>query len=136
MAKSHSRKATFHLDNAAGSLIDITAYCDGANLSDQVASDQVTVLGQNAHTYLEGLAGTTVQLSGPLDGVLYTQLAAIRQSDATRSIQYRPFGAGVGLPQITAESYLSAFSINAAVGGPVTFSATLTCTGAVTYGAQ
>lgn len=134
MPKAHSRVATVHLDNAAGSLIDITSFVDTANLSDSIDMTEVTNLGVNARTYLEGLAGTTLSISGPADNTLYVQLAAIRQSGTTRSIQYRPMGGTSGFPTVTAEAFLSSFQLNAQVGSAATFSATLTCTGTVTYG--
>lgn len=133
MAKGHSRSATFHLDNSGGTLTDITQYVDTANLQDAVDASEVTTLGDNAREYLEGLAGTTISLSGPLDSVLYSQVAGIRQSGATRSFQYRPLGATSGYPSVTGECYVSAFALNAQVGSASTFSATLTVTGTCTY---
>jgi hypothetical protein len=134
MPKAHSRVATVSLDNAAGTLTDITQFVDTANLADAIDATEVTTLGVSARQYLEGLAGTTLSISGPLDSVLYAQIAGIRQSGTTRSIQYRPMGNTAGYPTITAEAYVSSFSMNAQVGSAATFSATITCTGTVTMG--
>lgn len=134
MPKAHSRVADFRLDNSGGTLTDITPYVDTVNLQDAIDATEVTNLGVNARTYLEGLAGTTIGISGPLDSVLYSQIAGIRQSGATRSFQYRPMGATSGYPSVTGECYVSAFSLNAQAGSAPTFSATLTVTGTCTYG--
>jgi len=134
MAKGHSRSSKFSLDNSGGSLTDITAYVDTVNLQDAVDASEVTVLGANSRTYIEGLAGTTISVSGPLDSTLYSQIVGIRQSGSTRSFEYLPLGNTGGYPQITGECFVSSFSVNAQVGSPATFSATLTVTGDVTYG--
>lgn len=134
MAKNHSRNATFELDNSSGTLTDITAYVDTTNLQDAIDMSEVTVLGDDSRAYLEGLAGTTITGSGPLDSVLYAQIAGIRQSGSTRSFDYQPMGGTGGYPTITGECFVSAFSINSQVGSANTFSFTLTVTGDVTYG--
>lgn len=134
MAKGHSRNSKFSLDNSAGALTDITPYVDTVNLQDAVDASEVTVLGTNARAYIEGLAGTTISVSGPLDSVLYSQIAGIRQSGSTRSFEYLPLGNTGGYPEVVGECFVSAFTLNAQVGSASTFSATLTVTGAVTYG--
>jgi hypothetical protein len=134
MAKAHSRLATFSLDNSGGTPVDVTQYVDTVSLQDAVDASETTTLGDNAREYIEGLAGTTISVSGPLDSVLYAQIAGIRQSGATRTFTYRPMGGTGTYPTISGECLVSAFTLGAQVGNPASFSATLTVTGAVTYG--
>lgn len=134
MSKSHSRVATFHLDNAAGSLIDITQYVDQVQQSGSVDMSDVTTLGDNAREYVEGLFSGTLSCGGPFDTVTYTQLAAIVQHGTSKSFQFRPAGSTTGLPQITGECFLGALNFDSSVGNPNKLTFNLTVTGALTYG--
>jgi hypothetical protein len=136
MAKAHGRTSKFSLDNSGGTPVDISAYVDNVQLQDGVDMNEVSTLGDNAREYLEGLAGATINCSGPYDSTLWTQLVALKQLGTSSTFTYSPQGTAASSPKATGECWLSSLQFNTQVGSPVGMSFTLQVTGAVTYGAH
>lgn len=138
MAFVAGHNTTVEYDNAAGTLIDISAYVNslsGLGLPTDIL--ETTAFGDGSKTSIPGLkAGSTVGLSGDFDATLNTQMAAIAvlTTSVTQTLKVSPAGTGSGDPYVQYETLLEDYSFSSDVGGKVTWSATLRTTGAVTTG--
>src|SRR5512139_3905670 len=64
MANKTHKNMAFKLDNAAGSLTAIGAYCNQQTLTRAIDMLEDEGMGQEERTFLPGLAGTTIALNG------------------------------------------------------------------------
>lgn len=127
------------LDNAAGSPTNLTAYADNFSWPQSVDTYDVSVFGTVPKGFINGLTdGDTVSMSGPLDVTLHSHLGSLKAVQAagssTCTLTWGPAGSVSGLPKISAECYVSNYSVSAGVGGRVEYSASLQVTGTVTNG--
>lgn len=147
MPFAHGSKAKFRLDNAAGTLTDISSYVTSVSLSNELDTADVSVMGNTAKQFVVGLSGGSISLEGKFDPVIHAQLAAIVANNGTITggntleWQYDPQGSTTGLPRLSGASaasgsgcYLTSYEINTDVGDGGSWSATLQVTGAVTVG--
>jgi len=81
------------IDNAAGSITDITSYLSSASLRAVQDTIEDTSLADDERSYLFGLAGATI----PLSGMVNTTTDAIfgplvgNRTTATKTIEYRAY---------------------------------------------
>lgn len=139
MAFSHGSKAKFSLDNAGGTLTDISDYVAGVSLPRSLDVADVSVLGDTAKQYVTGLEDATITLDIKYDPVIDAHLDGIKNgltAGGTISFQYDPQGTGSGLPRFTGECWLTGYDVNTGVGGEATANATLQVTGGVTRATQ
>lgn len=148
MPFAHGSKAKFRLDNAAGTLTDISMYVTSVGLSNELDTADVSVMGNTAKQFVVGLSGGSISLEGKFDPVIHTQLTAIVANNGTITggntleFQYDPQGTGAGLPRFAGASgtstgcFLTNYEVSTDVGDGGTWSATLQITGAVTVTAQ
>lgn len=138
MAFTHGKKSVFKIDNAAGSLTDISAYCEEVSLSRDIETAETTTFGNDAKTYITGLTDATISLSGKFDAAGATTvdgvLSGIIGSASTVSWAYRTNSASTSAtnPEYQGEGILTSYEITGSVGDAVTFSAEVQCTGAIT----
>jgi hypothetical protein len=138
MAFTHGKKSKFEIDNAAGSLIDISAFCDEVSLSRDIETAEVTTFGDNAKEYIVGLTDATISVSGKFDAAgastIDAVLAGILGQEASSSFAYTPGGgsAGANNPKYTGECFLTSYEVSGGVGDVTSFSASLQCTGTIT----
>jgi predicted secreted protein len=138
MAFIHGKKSLFKIDNSAGALIDISAFCEEVSLSRDIETAEVTTFGSGTKAYITGLSDGTVSISGKFDSVNASAvdpvLTGILGQDATVSWAYRVNSASVSStnPEYQGEAILTSYEVSGAVGDAVTFSAELQCTGAIT----
>jgi hypothetical protein len=136
MAFVAARNSSFKLDNAAGTLTDISTYVDSvggiANTTDML---DTSVFGSTSKTFAPGLRnGDTITVSGKWDSVLNTQITALLGLSTSSSFDYSPAGTTAGLPKVTGECFVTSYEVSSAVADLVTFSMSLQITGAVTHG--
>ena len=138
MAFTHGKKSKFEIDNAAGSLIDISAFCDEVSLSRDIETAEVTTFGDNAKEYIVGLTDATISVSGKFDAAgastIDAVLAGILGQEASSSFAYTPGvgSAGANNPKYTGECFLTSYEVSGGVGDVTSFSASLQCTGTIT----
>lgn len=129
MAFGHGKAGVFKLDNSAGTLTDISAYCDNVDYPESVDEGETTVFGASAKSYLPGLRDATISLSGKFDATLDALMSGVLGvqggSLASVSYEYGPIGSTTPNPKYTGECFISDYKINTPVGGVVTWSATL-----------
>lgn len=136
MAFVAARSTAFKLDNAAGTLTDISAYVDSvsgiANTTDMA---ETTTFGSTSKTFQGTLRnGDSISVSGKWDATLNTQITALLGLAASSSFEYSPAGTTSSLPKVSGECFVSSYEVSSAVADLVTFSLSLQITGAVTWG--
>lgn len=123
MANSHGRNADFRMDNAAGTLTDITAYVHEVSWPEELEPGETTAMGDNSKTYIAGLKDSTCSVSVRFDPAINTIVTAVlaAQSDgsvASVSLQYSPAGTGSGAPKKTAEAIVTNWETSSSVSDP------------------
>ena len=130
----HGKSTVFKVDNAAGSLTDISNTLTDVSFPQSVETAETTSFGSSAKTYIVGLSDATLSVSGNFDATVDAHLAAVVGQAATLSFEYGPEGSTAGQVKYTGEAILTSYEKSGAVGDVVTYSAELQITGAVTRG--
>lgn len=138
MAFVHGKKSVFKVDDVAGSLTDISAFCEEVSLSRDIETAEVTTFGDDAKEYITGLTDATVSISGKFDAgtasAIDPVLSGILGSASTVSWAYRVNSASTSAtnPEYQGEAIMTSYEVSGSVGDAVTFSAEFQCTGAIT----
>ena len=134
MAFRHGKSAVFKLDNSSATLTDISVYLDDVSLPRSIETAETTTFGVSggSKTYVTGLNDATISLSGKYDATVDALLAGVLGQDAALNWNYGPEGSTTGRIKFTGLAILTKYDVKSPVGGVVTFSADLQCTGAIT----
>ncbi len=127
----------FSLDNAAGTLTNLSAYIDNVDAPQNVDMLETSVFGTAAKTFIAGMSdGDTISISGPYDVTVHTHLTALKAAQAagtaSHSFQWGPGGSVASQAKITGEVLLASYQLSSGVGGRAEYSASLQVTGATT----
>ena len=138
MAFTHGKDSVFKLDNASGSLTDISSFVNNVDFPESADVSETTTLGSagNSKTYIAGLKDSSISLSGLWDATADAIFGAVVGQSATLSYEYSPEGTASGKIKYTGEAILTSYSISSPVGDAVGYSADLQVSGAVTRGTQ
>jgi predicted secreted protein len=133
----HGKNAYFALDNASGSLINISNTLNEISLPREIETAETTAFGNADKTYITGLADATVSLSGMFDSTVDTQInadiTALKNGTiSTVSFEYGPAGSASANPKFTGEAIVTSYEISSPVGEVITYSLELQVSGAVT----
>jgi hypothetical protein len=134
MAVPHGKDTDWRLDNAAASLIDLSAYTDSVDFPQEVDEAETSVFGLSSKAFIVGLQSTSISIGGPFDPVVDLQLTAVVGQTASLSFQYGPQGTTGGQRQYTGECFLTRYNPNSGVGDAARWTAELRVTGDVTRG--
>ena len=134
MAFTHGKDSVFKLDNASGSLTDISTYVNNVDFPETADVSETTTLGADNKTYIAGLKDATISLSGLWDSTADAIFGAVVGQSATLSYGYSPEGTASGKVKYTGEAILTSYAISSPVGEAVGYSADLQVSGAVTRG--
>jgi hypothetical protein len=131
--------AVVQLDNAAGSLTDISAFVESLDFSTEIETYLTTTLGSNSQSRVVGLKDGNFSVTFVYDrtgGVptIYNHITGIYGAAASKSFDIRPEGSTSGYPKITGECNLKSFSLPIAVGDKLSITAQFEMTGDVTFG--
>jgi predicted secreted protein len=138
MAFLHGKSSFFSIDNAAGSPVDISAFCEEVSLSRSIETAETTTFGSSAKSYIVGLTDATVSISGKFDAAgastIDPVLSGILGQSATVTWAYRASSASKSStnPEYTGEGIVTSYEVSGSVGDAVTFSAEVQVTGVVT----
>ncbi len=138
MAFIHGKKSVFKVDNSAGTLTDISAFCEEVSLSRDIETAEVTTFGDDAKEYITGLTDATISISGKFDAgnasAVDPVLSGVLGSSSTISWAYRVNSASTSStnPEYQGEAILTSYEVSGTVGDAVTFSAEFQCTGTIT----
>lgn len=93
MANKIYKDMRIKIDNAAGSLTDITSYLSSASIRAVQDTIEDTGMGDEERSYLFGLAGATIPLAGMVntttDGIFGPLVG--NRTTATKTLEYRAF---------------------------------------------
>ena len=134
MAFTHGKDSVFKLDNASGSLTDISTYVNNVDFPETADVSETTTLGADNKTYIAGLKDATISLSGLWDATADAIFGQVVGQSATLSYEYSPEGTATGKIKYTGEAILTSYAISSPVGDAVGYSADLQVSGAVTRG--
>ena len=134
MAFVHGSDSVFKLDNAGGSLTDISTYVNNVDFPETADVAETSTLGASNKTYIVGLKDATISLGGLFDATVDAILGAVVGQSATLSFEYSPEGTGSGKVKYTGECILTSYTLSSPVGDVVGFSADLQVSGPVTRG--
>lgn len=137
MAFKHGKNTIIQLDNAAGSLANLSAYCDEVGFPRETEAAETTTFGSQDKTYIVGLSDATISLSGKFDPTMDAHAEQARAALASGSItslsyEYSPTGSASGMPKYAGEALITSYEVSSPVGDVVTFSLELQSTGTVT----
>jgi predicted secreted protein len=134
----HGKSARFELDNAAGTLVDLSDVIEDISFSRSLETAETTTMGNSAKSYITGLSDATISVSGKFDATIDAQINAVQAglSDGTitsSSWTYRANSGtvGAGNPEYQGEALITSYEVSASVGDVVTFSLELQVTGAI-----
>ena len=125
------------LDNAAGSLVNITAYLTGASIRGVQTLIEDTSLSDEEQSFVAGKAGSSIPLAGMVNTTTDAILGPLigNRTSRTKTIEYRAFATNttgsVG-SFFTGEVYLANVEYSGALNSLQTFSTDCTFDGAVT----
>jgi hypothetical protein len=123
----HGKDTTFSIDNSAGAPTDISQYCDNVDFPGLSADTAETSgFGADSKSYVAGLKGGTISISGAWDAVPDAVLYGIVGKTGTFS--YVPGGSTV---TYSGECICTSYQVSSPIGGAVTFSASFIITGDV-----
>ena len=134
MAFVHGKDSVFKLDNASGSLTDISAFVNNVDFPETADVAETSVLGASNKTYLVGLKDATIGLTGFFDATADAIFGAVIGQSATLSFEYSPEVTASGKIKYTGECILTNYALSSPVGDVVAYSGDLQVSGAVTRG--
>lgn len=129
MANKNHKDIQFHVDNAAGTLTDITSYVNSQELSRAIALQEDTGEGQEERTFLPGLGGNVFTVNGHVNSTteaIYGPLVGDNTS-ITKTVAYRTHSGRYH----KAETWVGSVRFSGDRESLQTFSAEHTVTGAV-----
>jgi hypothetical protein len=130
MAFRHGKNAAVTVNSVA-----LSSFCDSVDLSRDVDTSETTVFGNDDKTFIPGLRGGNINLSGNYDPTASTGPADVLEGllgSAPFPVVYEPGGNVAGQRRHSFNAIITNYSENSAVGDKVTFSASMIITGAVT----
>ena len=131
MAFKHGRAAEVYIGTNA-----LTSFLDQADKSTDVDTAETTVFGNGWKTYLAGLIGATLSISGSYDGTSTTGPAALMETAIANGTawtwKFFPGGSASGQRQHSFSAFVTNYSESSPVADKVTWSAEVLATGTVT----
>jgi hypothetical protein len=129
MANTTYRDMGFRIDGAAGTLVDVKAFINQADLQRTLDLIEDSAMSDTNRSYLHGLAGTTVTINGMVnsttDGIFGPLINAA--TSVTKTVEYKAFAARF----YNGEILVSNVQYSGSTNSLQTFSASMTFDGAV-----
>lgn len=137
MAFIHGKNAYIQLDNSAGTLVDLSSISNEVSFSWNIDTNETTVFGNSAKTYISGLNDATISLTGLFDATSATVIegtinALIAGTLASATSVFGPEGSGSGKKKYTQEVIVTSYEISAPVADVVSLTVEFQRTGATT----
>jgi predicted secreted protein len=135
----HGKSARFELDNAAGSLVDLSSVIEDISFSQSLETAETTAMGSSAKSYIVGLSDATISVSGKFDATIDAQINAVQAALSAGTVTssswtYRANSGTIAStnPEYQGEALITSYEVSASVGDVVTFSLELQVTGVIT----
>lgn len=139
MAFIHGKNAYIRVDNASGTLTDLSSITNEISYSQSIETADTSTYGTNAKTYITGQNDATVSLTGLFDATSATVIegtidALIAGTIGSATLEFGPEGNGTGKKKYTMEVIVTSYEIGAPVSDVVSLSVEFQRTGATTVG--
>ena len=133
MAFTHGKSANLKV-NDGGSLRDYSVYLSEASLPSERDLIETTTFGATGKSFVAGIAGWTIPISGYFDPTMDGWLATMMGLDTAQAFEYYPAGTPVGptKPKYLGSVICSKYEVATSVDGVATFSAEFSVSGTVT----
>jgi hypothetical protein len=126
------------VDNAAGSIQNLSTFFDNVDYSFDIESLDTSAFGSAHRSYIPGMNGATFTLSGAYHVTAWSHftgcIAAQNAGTASFSVDYGPAGSVASQARVRQEVIVTSVSPPSSVGGRVEFSVGLQAVGAGTLG--
>lgn len=139
MAFVHGKNSVIKVDNAAGTLTDISAVTNSVEMPRSIDTGETSTFGTSAKTYIAGLNDSTVSISGLYDPTVDATLSGAVDAIASGAqlsgtVEWSPNGTpnSATKPKFTCEVLWTSYSVSAGVGDVETFKLEGQRTGATT----
>jgi hypothetical protein len=135
MAGTSGRNLYFQLDNAGGTLQDLSALVNDVDQSEDNGLEDSTTFGASvkSKSYTFTLQEGKISIKGPWSSTLSSHLSGLRGIAATSSFVIGPTGSTAGMEKLTGECRVKSCKRAGKVNGLVELQAELQCDGDVTY---
>jgi hypothetical protein len=130
----HGKSTVFKVDNAGGSLTDISNTLTDVSFPQTVDTAETSTFGSSAKSYVVGLTDSSLSISGNFDATVDAHLAGVLGQAASLSFEYGPEGSTAGFVKYTGEALMTSYEKSGAIGDVVSYSAEFQVTGAITRG--
>lgn len=139
MAFVHGKNAFIELDNAAGTLVELSSISNDISFTRSIDSAATSVFGESAKQYISGQNDATISLTGLFDATSATVIegtidALVAGTNVSATLVFGPEGDASGKKKYTQEVIVTSFAIGAPVGDVVSLSVEFQRTGATTAG--
>ena len=131
----HGKNASFKVDNAAGTLTDISTTLNSVTFPREIETLETTSFGSSNRSDVVGFTDATISIEGSFDATVDAHLAGILGQEASVSFEYGPEGTTAGQVKYTGEALMTSYETSAGIGDIVAYSAEFQVTGAITRGA-
>jgi hypothetical protein len=132
VAKVHG-KSTYVAFGTAASEVNISTYCDTAEIDQAIDEVEVTGFTATGKEYVLGFADNSFSVGGPWDATLHATLQPLN-GVVGKSLIFGPAGNTAGLVKLSATAMLKNYKISSGIGGAVTWSGEIRISGGVTDG--
>lgn len=124
---SHGKDTKVQIDNAAGTLVDISNVSNSVEMPRPVDTAETSTFGTSAKTYVPGMNDSTVSISGLFDSATDTIINAVIEAQAngtvaSSTVEYGPQGGAAGKTKYTCEVIWTSYSISTGTGDVASFS--------------
>lgn len=124
---SHGKATKIEVDNAAGTLVDISNVSNSVEMPRPVDTAETSVFGTTAKTYVPGMNDSTVSISGLFDATVDAMLSAVIDAQAngtvaSSTVVYGPQGGTTGKTSYTLEVIWTSYSVSTGTGDVASFS--------------
>lgn len=135
----HGKGTAIGIDNAAGTLTDISAFSRSASPNETMETAESTNFGQNDKTYVIGQADEKFTIGGTFEITFLQMIRAIKAAQQagttpTATVRFGPAGAISGRYYSEREVLITGITVSATTGDLVTMSVDCQRTGATTEG--
>jgi hypothetical protein len=137
MPFGHGKSGSLKIDNSAGTLTDVSAFTEGVEISNEIATHMTTTLGASSEAHIIGLKGATFSVTFLYDRTASTGswaiITGIYGAAASKTFNISPEGTTSGYPLISGECNLVKFDLPMKVDDKLQFTAQFKVTGDVSF---
>ena len=134
MAGYHGKSGVFYIESSGGTFYNIATESQSIAANFDVPLEEVTGFADTAQEFVAGIEGATLTLEGNWDDTTTTGTDTILWAikGLKKEFRWAPGGSATSRRKYTGSAFLNAYNPTANVRGKLGYSATFTCSGAVT----